>query len=109
MAAITPPITLLCISSFFKGEDFMRYAKRNGCIVYLVTAKQLEHADWPREALEEIFYVEDVDGVQGHWNMQQVIAGLAYLMRSRKIDRIVSLDDFDVEKAAHLRDPVTLP
>ena len=98
------PLSILCIASFFKGEDFMRGAKEAGCTVYLVTSSQLRHAEWPRESLDDIFFVDDIDGVKGHWNMQEVIGGLAWLMRSKPIDRIVSLDDFDVEKGAELRE-----
>jgi biotin carboxylase len=38
-----------------------------------------------------------------------VVSGLAHVMRSRTIDRIVSLDDFDVEKGAHLRENFRIP
>ena len=103
------PLSILCIASFFKGEDFMRGAKEAGCIVYLVTSSQLRHAEWPRESLDDIFFVDDIDGVKGHWNMQEVIGGLAWLMRSKPIDRIVSLDDFDVEKGAELREHFRIP
>ena len=103
------PLSILCIASFFKGEDFMRGAKEAGCIVYLVTSSQLRHAEWPRESLDDIFFVEDMDGVKGHWNMQEVIGGLAWLMRTKPIDRIVSLDDFDVEKGAELREHFRIP
>lgn len=105
----TPPLSVLCIASFFKGEDFMRGAKEAGCIVYLVTSSQLREAKWPRESLDDIFFVDDINGEKGHWDMQQVIAGLAWLMRSKKIDRIVSLDDFDVEKGAELREHFRIP
>ena len=103
------PLSILCIASFFKGEDFMRGAKEAGCIVYLVTSSQLRHAEWPRESLDDIFFVDDMDGVKGHWNMQEVIGGLAWLMRTKPIDRIVSLDDFDVEKGAELREHFRIP
>ena len=103
------PLSILCIASFFKGEDFMRGAKEAGCIVYLVTSSQLRHAEWPRESLDDIFFVDDIDGVKGHWNMQEVIGGLAWLMRTKPIDRIVSLDDFDVEKGAELREHFRIP
>lgn len=101
------PITLLCISSYFKGNRFLQAAKAAGARVYLLTSKKLEHKAWAREALDDIFYVEQ--GPENEWNMQNVIAGLAWLMRSRKIDRIVALDDFDVEKGAHLREHFRIP
>ncbi len=41
--------------------------------------------------------------------MEDVAAGLAWLMRTRCFDRIVSLDDFDVEKGAFLREHFRIP
>jgi len=100
------PITILCVTCYFKGAQFMRAAKALGCTVYLITAKKLEHKEWPRESIDEIFYVpQDHDD----WNMEEVIRGLAYMFRSRKMDRIVALDDYDVEKAAHLREEFRVP
>jgi hypothetical protein len=100
---------LLCISSFFKGEEFLRSAKRQGCMVYLVTSKKLEHDPWPWESIDETFYVPDVNDVQGNWDMENVIMGISYVTRSRVIDRIVCLDDFDVEKGALLREHFRIP
>jgi len=94
-------LTILCISSYEKGFDFMREAKDQGCRVILLTSKSLESADWPRESLDEIFYIPDKNK---DWNMQDVIYGVSFLARNEQIDRIVALDDFDVERAAHLRE-----
>lgn len=101
------PVTFLCVSSYFKGNDFLRGMKSTGATVYLVTSKKLEHEPWAREALDDIFFVEQ--GPDNEWNMPDVIKGLGWLMRSKKIDRIVSLDDFDVEKGAHLREHFRIP
>ncbi|MCY7330624.1 MAG: ATP-grasp domain-containing protein, partial [Saprospiraceae bacterium] len=81
--------------------------KAAGATVYLVTSKKLEHKPWAREAIDDIFYVEQ--GPNNEWKMEDVAAGLAWLMRSRKFDRIVSLDDFDVEKGAYLREHFRIP
>ncbi|MDY0081632.1 MAG: ATP-grasp domain-containing protein [Ignavibacteriaceae bacterium] len=94
-------ITVLTVSSYEKGYDFMREAKAQGCRVVLLTSKSLESADWPRESLDEIFYIVDKNK---EWNMQDVIYGVSYLARTENIDRIVALDDFDVERAASLRE-----
>ncbi len=94
-------LTILCISSYEKGFDFMREAKAQGCRVILLTSKSLENADWPRESIDEIFYIPDKNK---DWNMQDVIYGVSYLARTEQIDRIVALDDFDVERAASLRE-----
>lgn len=101
------PVTFLCIASFFKGEEFMRSAKQAGCTVYLLTSKKHDNKPWPWESIDETFYVQD-DG-HDNWNMNDVIAGMGFVMRSRKIDRIISLDDFDVEKGAQLREMFRIP
>lgn len=93
--------TILCISSYEKGQEFLRQAKREGWTVLLLTSKSLEHADWPKESIDTIYYINDVNK---EWHMPEVIAGVSYLARTVQIDRIVALDDFDVEKAATLRE-----
>lgn len=100
-------VSFLCIASYFKGEDFLRYAKRAGCTVYLLTSKKHDNKPWPWESIDDTFYVHD-DGLD-NWNMEHVIEGLAHAMRTRHIDRIVSLDDFDVEKGALLRETFRIP
>lgn len=94
-------LTILCVSSYEKGHDFMKEAKAQGCRVLLLTSKSLENADWPRESIDEIFYIPDKNK---DWNMKDVIYGVSYLARTEQIDRIVALDDFDVERAAALRE-----
>lgn len=101
------PISILCIASFFKGEEFMRSAKREGCTVYLITSQKLQDKPWPWESIDNTFYVPD-DG-HDNWNMDHVISGLSHEMRKFKIDRIVALDDFDVEKGALLRESFRIP
>ncbi len=99
---MTPPqLTVLCIASYRKGDAFLHAAKRAGARVLLLTSKSLETSDWPREAFDDIYFVPDVDK---QWNMTEVIKSVSWLARSTKIDRIVALDDFDVEKAAMLRE-----
>jgi hypothetical protein len=99
---MSQPLSFLCISTFFKGNEFLRSCKQAGNTVYLLTNKKLEDKPWVREFIDEVFYVEEKP--DGTFSMNEIIAGLAYTMRSKKIDRIVALDDFDVEKAAHLRE-----
>ena len=100
-------LTFLCISTYFKGNDFLKACKEAGNKVFLITAKKLEDKPWAREAVDEFFYVEE--GADGTYNMSEIITGLAYVMRTRPIDRVVALDDFDVEKAAHIREYFRIP
>lgn len=95
-------MNILCISRFFKGSDFIKAVHEEGHHAYLITSTILERENWPWDSIKETFYmVEDEDG---NWNMNDLINGLAYTMRSIKFDILVSLDDFDVEAAAHLRE-----
>jgi biotin carboxylase len=99
--------TILCIASYEKGHEFLRQCKREGWRVILLTSKSLEDkAEWPRDSIDEIFYIPDV---KKQWNMNDVIYGVSYMARTEQIDRIVALDDYDVEKAASLREHLRVP
>lgn len=100
------PRTILCIASYEKGQEFLRQCKREGWRTLLLTSQSLQEADWPRESLDDIFYIPDVNKA---WNMTDVLYSVSYLARSVQIDRIVALDDFDVEKAAALREHLRVP
>lgn len=100
-------MTFLCISCYFKGVPFLRALSEAGNTVYLLTVKKLEHEAWPREAIKEFFYLESDSNSAN--SLADLAKGFAWMMRSRPIDRIVALDDFDVEKAAYLREEFRLP
>lgn len=102
--AISP--TVLCVASFHKGEEFLREAKRLGARVLLVTSESLRHADWPAASVDEFFYVPDE---QKRWRLDDFILGASHLARRVTIDRIVPLDDFDLEKASALREHLRVP
>ncbi|GAB3999753.1 ATPase [Spirosoma daeguense] len=95
-------LSILCIATFFKGHDFMRACKELGNTVYLLTDQKLSNDEWPRDAIDEFFYLPSPSNDPN--DLEQMILGLAHSMRSRKIDRVVALDDFDVEKAALIRE-----
>lgn len=100
------PLTILCIASYEKGQEFMRECKRQGCRVLLLTSHSIRDADWPRESLDEIFYMPD----DNHkWVLADVIHSVSYIARTEEIDRIVPLDDFDLETAAALREHLRVP
>lgn len=96
------PINFLCISTYFKGEDFLKSCKAEGNKVFLLTMKKLEHENWPWEAIDDVFYIND-------WNQENVIKGIAYKFRTINFDHFVALDDFDVEKVALLREHFRMP
>lgn len=76
-------------------------------MVYLVTSEKTREEAWPHDDLEDIFYMPGKDGRK--WDMNTLIGGAAHLFRSRKIDRIIALDDYDVWKAARLREEFRIP
>jgi biotin carboxylase len=95
-------LSFLCIATFLKGHDFMRTCKELGNTVYLLTDQKLANEDWPREAIDEMFFLSSPSNAPD--DLDKMIVGLAHVMRSRRIDRVVALDDFDVEKGALVRE-----
>jgi len=101
--ASSPQKTLLCITSYEKGLDFIRECHRQGANVILLTVTALQHANWPRESINEIFFMPDLS------KTDDVISVVSYLARTRDIDFIVALDDYDVWIAANLREHLRIP
>lgn len=97
------PLTFLCITTYEKGQEFMRECKRQGCRVILLTAEKLKDADWPRESLDETFYLPEEIPIP------DIVKAVTHLARGQKIDRIVALDEFDMETAATLREHLRIP
>jgi biotin carboxylase len=97
--------TILCLASYDKGSEFMREAKRQGCRVLLLTAPRTNNADWPRDHIDEIFVLRDIDG---KWDDNELMNSVSYVARKEKIDAIVALDDYDLEAAGLLRDHLQL-
>ena len=95
-------LSFLCIATFFKGQDFMRACKELGNTVYLMTDQKLANEAWPREAIDEMFFLPSPSNAA--IDLENMVLGLAHAMRTRKIDRVVALDDFDVEKGALIRE-----
>jgi biotin carboxylase len=96
-------LTILCIATYLKGEEFLRECRRRGCRVLLLTADPLRDAAWPREAIDRI------ETVPRDASDHQVRLAAERLARHERIDRIVALDDFDVETAAALREQLRIP
>ena len=96
-------LTILCIATYRKGDEFLRECRRRGCRVLLLTEEKLRDADWPRDAIDEFYYV------RRDMPESDIRMGAAHVARHEQIDRIVALDDFDVELAAMLREYLHVP
>jgi hypothetical protein len=94
---------MLVLACYFKGERFMTRAKERGANVYLLTQQKLLGKPWPRQALADVFAQNDGPPLQATLNT------VSYLMRTIRFDRIVGLDDYDVEVAASLREHLRIP
>jgi biotin carboxylase len=103
---VRPP-TILAVASFEKGQDFLRQAKALGARVLLLTSQSLQGvAKWPTESIDGLYYLRDKDKT---WEREETIKAVSYLARTEPIDRIVALDDFDLENAAALREHLRVP
>jgi hypothetical protein len=100
-------MNFLCICTYFKGVEFLKSCKEAGNTVYLLTNKKLENSPWPRESIDEFFFLDSIDNTFETY--QKMLTGLSYIIRSKKFDRVVALDDFDVEKAALVREHFRIP
>lgn len=75
--------------------------------MFLLTSLSLKDtARWPREFLDDIFYMPD-DNKQ--WDHNHTIFAVSHLARTYQIDRVIALDDFDLELAASLREHLRIP
>jgi hypothetical protein len=97
--------TFLCISNFFKGNAFLTELKKQGNRVFLITSEKLKDKPWAFEYIDEVFYMpgQDLD-----WDLELLMKGVGGLMKNHKIESIVALDDYDVEKATFLRESLRI-
>jgi len=97
------PERFLCIASYEKGHDFLRQCAEMGIKATLLTQEKLRDAAWPREALEDI--VTMPPGL----SREQIINTVSWMARGRRFDRVVALDEFDLETAAQIREHMRIP
>ncbi|HEU4931222.1 MAG TPA: ATP-grasp domain-containing protein [Pyrinomonadaceae bacterium] len=97
------PLNIICLATYFKGADFIHECKAHGCHVILVTKEKMLKEDWPRESLDDLIAVPNDAGPPLFIDL------LAFLARTRKIDRVIALEEFDVVTAALMREHLCLP
>ena len=104
MSAADHQMTVLCLATFEKGAPFMQACHALGCRVLLVTLDTLAGApSWPRDVLHETFYLTK------DMSRDDLLKGIGHIARTHHIDRVVALDDFDVETAALIREHLRIP
>ena len=92
---------IVCIASEHKGNEFLDEAQSAGWHVTLVTRKKLLDEPWLWSALDDVKAVDDAS----HDDYVRAITNIA---GTRKIDRVVGLDEFDVITAAKAREHLQL-
>jgi biotin carboxylase len=97
------PLTILCVSSYEKGQEFLRTCKALGCRVLLLTVEKFRDGDWPRESLDDFFLMPE------NLSQEHLLYTVSYMARSQPIDRIVALDEFDMENVSALREHMRIP
>ncbi len=99
--------TIVCISCYYKGYDFMEEMQNLGNKVILITSQNLKEKDWPWHAISEVFYMPEIK--PSVWDLDHLVQGFSHLMKTRKVDAVIALDDYDVEKAALVRETFRIP
>src|SRR5688572_4563589 len=94
---------VVAVTSYFKGNRFLERAHRLGAHVILLTIEKWLPEPWAREFIDEVFALPNFK------NVREVLNSVSYLARSRRIDDVTALDDFDVELAAQIREHLRMP
>jgi biotin carboxylase len=98
-----PTERFLLVASYEKGHDFMRQCAGMGIRCTLLTLESLRDADWPLDALEEL------TTMPSGLTHEQILNTVSWMARGRRFDRVVALDEFDLQTAAHLREHMRIP
>lgn len=75
--------------------------------VILITSENFKDKNWPWFAISEVYYMQELE--PSVWNLDHLIEGFSFLLRTHKIDAVIALDDYDVEKAALVRETFRIP
>jgi biotin carboxylase len=93
----------LCIASYEKGHDFLRQCAEMGVKPTLLTLEKLRDSPWPYDVLE------DLVAMPSGLTREQILNTVSWKARSRRFDRIIALDEFDVQTAAEVREHMRIP
>ncbi|MEK6398257.1 MAG: ATPase [Terriglobus sp.] len=101
MSSVNPNV--ICIASYEKGHAFLSQLASEGCNITFLTTHKLRDAAWPWEAIRDIHTFSDVP------EPAEVLQLVQRIARHLHVDRIVALDEFDLEAAALIREEMRLP
>lgn len=90
--------TVVCIASEFKGNEFMEECASSGWHVILVTRKDILDSPWSWTSISDVRTVEKTA------TQEDYIRAITNILGSRKVHKIVGLDEFDILTAAKARE-----
>lgn len=96
-------LTVVCLASYFKGNDFLRQCKSQGCFVILLVKEKLQDEAWALDAVDEFLTVAN------HATPEMFVHAVTEIARRRHLDRIVALEEYDVMNAALIREHLRIP
>ena len=80
----TKSLTILCLASHFKGAAFLQAAKQIGCTVLVIARENEAGESWPRESIDEMFFMPDL---RKH---PDILYAVSYIARSHAIDQVIA-------------------
>lgn len=96
-------MTVVCLASYFKGNEFLRQLRRQGCRVVLVIKEKLQDEDWARESIDVTLTVPNSA------NADLFVEVVSEFARHNRVERIVALEEYDVMHAAMIREHLRIP
>jgi biotin carboxylase len=102
--AATRQPTIVCIASFFKGNEFLRECRRGGARVVLLTRGKMLKEAWARDSIDDIIATPDRNG-----GYELYAEAAVHVARGARVSRVVALEEYDVLTAARVREELALP
>lgn len=96
-------MTVVCLASYFKGNEFLQQLRRRGCRVVLVIKDKLRDEDWAHDSIDDVLTVPNTA------NADVFVERVSEFARHHRVDRIVALEEYDVMHAAMIREHLRIP
>ena len=71
--------TIVCISCYYKGYDFMDEMKKLGNKIILIASESTKDKNWPWHAIDKVYYMPEVE--PSVWNLEHLVQGFSYLSK----------------------------
>ncbi len=96
-------MTVVCLASYFKGNEFLRQLRRRGCRVVLVIKEKLRDEAWAHDC------IDDTLTMPNQATADMFVERVSEFARHNRVDRIIALEEYDVMHAAMIREHLRIP